>query len=67
MKSQDICEQITAAIIAELEKGVMPCLRSRFQRSRGRPAGYPHRQQDRGPHHRGRAPSVLGRRACPDQ
>jgi antirestriction protein ArdC len=24
MKSQDICEQITAAIIAELEKGVMP-------------------------------------------
>lgn len=24
MKSQDICENITAAIIAELEKGVMP-------------------------------------------
>ena len=24
MKSQDICEKITAAIIAELEKGVMP-------------------------------------------
>jgi antirestriction protein ArdC len=24
MKSQDLCEQVTAAIIAELEKGVMP-------------------------------------------